>query len=243
MWYVLEVCEYLEERRPDMDREIFRPSVMGVLGFLEKYENADGLLEDLPSWNFVEWSDANSWTQNVNYPTNFLYSAVLEAVAKVFSRPELMKKSESIRKKTAELSFNGEVFVDHAVRKDNGELENQKHISEACQYYAILYGGIDIDAPEYARLKSYVIDDFKSFDPGENKFCPKNAFIGLYLRMNVLMNMKDSRLLAKNLEVFCLHMSRTTGTLWEYRDGKGSLDHGFASYVALTIPRADALSE
>ena len=243
MWYVLEVCEYLEERRPDMDREIFRPSVMGVLGFLEKYENGDGLLEDLPSWNFVEWSDANSWTQNVNYPTNFLYSAVLEAVAKVFSRPELMKKSESIRKKTAELSFNGEVFVDHAVRKDNGELENQKHISEACQYYAILYGGIDIDAPEYARLKSYVIDDFKSFDLGENKFCPKNAFIGLYLRMNVLMNMKDSRLLAKNLEVFCLHMSRTTGTLWEYRDGKGSLDHGFASYVALTIPRADALSE
>ena len=243
MWYVLEVCEYLNERRPDMDSEIFKPSVMGVLSFLSRYENSDGLLEDLPSWNFVEWSDANSWTQNINYPTNFLYAAVLSSAAKVFSRPELLEKSERIRKRTAELSFNGEVFVDHAVRADDGELVNQKHISEACQYYAILYGGIDLDAAEYTKLKKYVIDDFKSFDPGENQFCPKNAFIGLYLRMNVLMNMKDSALLAKNLKTFYLHMSRTTGTLWEYKDGKGSLDHGFASYVALTIPFADAQSE
>lgn len=53
IWYVLEVCEYLNERRPDMDREIFKPSVMGVVSFLERYENADGLLENLPSWNFV----------------------------------------------------------------------------------------------------------------------------------------------------------------------------------------------
>lgn len=100
---------------------------------------------------------------------------------------------------------------------------------------------VDLDAPEYKKLKNYVIDDFKSFVPGENQFCPKNAFIGLYLRMNVLMNMNDSKLLAKNLETFCIDMSRTTGTLWEYRDGYGSLDHGFASYVALTIPLADTL--
>ena len=243
MWYILEVCEYLDERRPDMDKEIFRPSVMGVLNFLARYENSYGLLEDLPSWNFVEWSDANSWTQNVNYPTNFLYAAALSSVAKTFSLPELLTKAENIRKKTAELSFNGEVFVDHAVRSADGTLENQKHISEACQYYAILYGGIDLDAPEYKKLKDYVIDDFKSFVPGENQFCPKNAFIGLYLRMNVLMNMKDSKLLAKNLETFCINMSRTTNTLWEYRDGKGSLDHGFASYIATTIPLADAQSE
>ncbi len=243
MWYVLEVCEYLNERRPDMDKEIFKPSVMGVLNFLARYENSDGLLEDLPSWNFVEWSSANSWTQNVNYPTNFLYSAVLSSVAKTFSLPELLAKAENIRQKTKELSFNGEVFVDHAIRSADGTLENQKHISEACQYYAILYGGVDLDAPEYKKLKDYVIDDFQSFVPDGNQFCPKNAFIGLYLRMNVLMNMKDSKLLAKNLETFCIDMSRTTNTLWEYRNGNGSLDHGFASYIALTIPLADAQSE
>ena len=239
MWYVLEVCEYLDERRPDMDREMFRPTVMGVLGFLEKYENGDGLLEDLPSWNFVEWSDANTWTKNVNYPTNFLYAAILSAVAKVFDLRELEDKAEKIREKTRELSFNGEFFVDHAARTETGELVNEMHVSEACQYYAILYGNIDLDSPEYENLKRHVASNFEEFDPKGYKFCPKNAFIGLYLRMNVLMNMNDKKLLAENLSTLFLHMSRETGTLWEYKDGRGSLDHGFASYVALTIPLAD----
>lgn len=239
IWYVLEVCEYLNERRPDRDKEIFRPSVMGIVNFLKNYENADGLLENLPSWNFVEWSHANSWTQDINYPTNFIYAELLSSVANTFSCPDLSEKAERVRKKTAELSFNGELFVDHAVRDENGKHINQKHISEACQYYAILYGGIDLDDPKYQKLKEYVINDFQNFDAGDYLFCPKNAFIGLYLRMNVLINMKDCELMAKNLETFCLHMSRKTGTLWEDKNGKGSLDHGFASYVALTIPFAD----
>ena len=243
IWYVLEVCEYLKERRPDMDKEIFRPSVMGILAFLERHENSDGLLENLTGWNFVEWSDANSWTRNVNYPTNFLYSGMLYAFAEVFDRPELYAKADAIREKTIELSFNGELFVDHAKRNPDGTLTNQMHISEACQYYAILYGGVDLDSPKYAKLKSYVIDDFKSFNKGEYQFCAKNAFIGLYLRMNVLLNMKDSKLLAKNVKDFCLNMCRTTGTLWEFKDGFGSLDHSFASYVSLTLPFADLLSD
>ena len=242
IWYVLEVCEYLTERRPNTDREFFRPSVFGVVDFLKKYENKDGFLEDLPSWNFIEWSDANSWIQNVSYPTNFLYAGMLDAIGKTFSEPTLCKKAEKIRKKAIARSFNGEVFLDHAIRNEDGSYTNQKHISEACQYYAILYGDVDIDDPKYAKLKQYVIDNFSSFDKGDNEFCGINAFIGLYLRMNVLMNMGDCELLAKNVESFCLNMSRTTGTLWEYKECKGSLDHGFASYLALAIPFADKLS-
>ncbi len=243
MWYVLEVCEYLTKRRPDKDREFLRPSVMGILKFLEKHENKNGLLEKLPCWNFVEWSDANDWTQDVNYPTNFLYAGLLESTANTFDMPELLTKASAIRKKAVELSFNGEVFVDHAIKNEDGSYTNQPHISEACQYYAILFGGVDLDSPKYAKLKSYVIDNFESFDRGEYKFCPINAFIGLYLRINVLMNMGDGKLLAKNIESFCLGMSRKTGTLWEYKDGKSSLDHGFASYLALAIPFADSVSE
>lgn len=240
MWYVLEVCEYLKYRRPDVDRELFASSVFGVLGFLRRYENADGLLEALPSWNFIEWSDANSWTQDVNYPTNFLYSGMLDAVADVFHRPELAEKAAQVRRVAIEASFDGEVFRDHALREQDGSYIVQKHVSEACQYYAILYGGVDLGEPRYAALNAYVKDGFKSFCAGEYKFCPINAFIGLYLRMNVLINMQDRELMAENLKSFCLHMSRTTGTLWEYRDPTwGSLDHGFASYVALTIPFAD----
>ncbi len=236
MWYVLEVCEYLDTRRPDIDKSRFIPSVFGVLDFLKKYENSDGLLERLPSFNFVEWSDANSWTKDVSYPTNFLYAGILDAVAVTFSRPELSDKAERVRKKTAELSFNGELFVDHAKRDTSGTLVNQMHISEACQYYAILFGKIDLAEPKYAALRANVVNDFSDFEPGNYTFCPKNAFIGLYLRMAVLLSLGDRALLEKNLEVF-LPMCKKTGTLWEFRDGRNSLDHGFASYVALTIPR------
>lgn len=243
MWYVMEVCEYLTLRNPGKDREIFRPSVFGILSFLEKYENSLGLLENLPSWNFIEWSDANSWTQDISYPTNFLYAALLDAVADTFSRPELRSKAEKVRKKTIAMSFNGELFVDHARRNADGSYTNEMHISEACQYYALLYGGISIYDEAYAKLKWYVEDNFSSFAPGDYQFCPINAFIGFYLRMNLLIELKDARLLARDLESFCEKMVSQTGTLWEYKDGKGSLDHGFASYLALAIPLVDSLPQ
>ena len=41
MWYVLEACEYLTLRYPSCDKELFRESIFGVLGFLSRYENAD----------------------------------------------------------------------------------------------------------------------------------------------------------------------------------------------------------
>lgn len=238
MWYVLEVCEYLKKRRPDLDREVFRPSVEGVLGFLAAYENEEELLERLPSWNFVEWSEANSWTWDVNYPTNFLYAALLLSVSEVFDRPELRDKAERVRQRTVECSFEGEVFVDHAVRNVNGTLQNQRHVSEACQYYAVLFGGVDLRAPRYAALRAHIVSNFENFG-GAYQFCPRNAFIGLYLRLAVLMEMGDGGLLRENLTSFFLPMCRATGTLWEYKDGYGSLDHGFASFAALALPLAD----
>jgi hypothetical protein len=34
-------------------------------------------------------------------------------------------------------------------------------------------------------------------------------------------------------------MVRTTGTLWEFKEKINSLDHGFASYIAVALPMAD----
>ena len=122
MWYVLEVCEYLSLRRPDVDRELFRESVYGVLRSLERNENSDGLLENLPSWNFVEWSTANEWVQNVNYPTNFLYAEVLRATGNLYQDQALLEKSARVRATTVARSFDGEVFIDNAVRGEDGKL-------------------------------------------------------------------------------------------------------------------------
>ncbi len=235
MWYVLEVAEYLTFRRPDVDRELFRESVYGFLRYLEGFENADGLLQDLLSWNFVEWSTANEWVHSVNYPTNFLYAEALRAAGKLYGDADMIEKSARIRATTARLSFDGEVFIDNAVKDENGVLRNTRNSSEAGQYYALLFGDLDITDPKYARLMAHVKNSFADFDATGRGFVPVNAFIGLYLRIWLLMELGERELLAENIKEFFGGMVKSTGTLWEYKQHKGSYDHGFASFVAEAI--------
>lgn len=235
MWYVLEVCEHLTVRNKAADPAPFRKTVEGIVNYLAKYENEDGLLEDIPSWNFVEWSDANKWTQNVNYPTNFLYAAVLLATNKLYGNDALVEKAHRIQKRTAELSFDGELFTDNAVRDENGVLRNTGNTSEAGQYYALLFGNIDWNEPKYDRLKQYVLTNFKGAADTGRTFVPVNAFIGLYLRLKALLQLGQYQLLLDDVGGFFGGMAEKTGTLWEYREMKGSYDHGFASYAAYAM--------
>ncbi|MBE6703219.1 MAG: hypothetical protein E7585_07410 [Ruminococcaceae bacterium] len=235
MWYVLEVKEYLTERNKAADPALFRPTVEGIIGYFAKFENSDGLLEDLPSWNFVEWSDANSWTKNVNYPTNFLYAAVLLAAYELYGDTTLAQKARRIQKQTAALSFDGELFTDNAERDESGVLHNTGNTSEAGQYYAILFGNIDPDAPQYAKWRAHLLSGCKNVAQSGRRFVPVNAFIGLYLRLKTLLQLEQYRLLLDEVGDFFGGMVAKTGTLWEYREMKGSFDHGFASYAAYAM--------
>lgn len=235
MWYVLEVKEYLTERNPSVDREIFRDSVYGIMAYLADYENEDGLLENLPSWNFVEWSAANDWVQDVNYPSNFLYSEVLYAVGELYGDGEMTAKAARLRAKTRALAFDGEVFVDNAIRGEDGVLRNTHNSSEAGQYYAILYGDVNLDDAKYAKLKEYIGNGFATFEPDGRETVPVNAFIGLYLRICALIKLGMKETLKADLKSFFGGMVESTGTLWEYKQFKGSFDHGFTSLSALAI--------
>ena len=56
--------------------------------------------------------------------------------------------------------------------------------------------------------------------------------------MMVLLNMGEKELLMRDIKDFFYDMAKTTGTLWEYKEGLGSRDHGFASFVAYIINEA-----
>ena len=240
MWYVIEVAEYLCDRAPHVDRELFRPTVEGLMAFYKRHENADGLLEKLPSWGFVEWSIANQWTQDVSYPTNFLYAEVLKSAYRLFGDEEYLRRSEEVRKKTAEQSFNGKIFLDHAIRNEAGELIRQEeHASEACQYYAIRFGELDWQDDKYAELRRLVLEVFgaerKEAHP---EIAEINAFIGAYMRLEALLTLKEYDLILRDVNDFFGCMEQETGTLWEYRQRHGSRDHGFASYALVAMMEA-----
>ncbi len=239
MWYILESAEYILKRGHEDKKEDFRRNIFMLLDFYRQYENSDGLLENLPSWNFVEWSVANDWVRDVNYPTNFLYAGVLDAVADIYGDETCRVHAERVRLETIRQSFNGTYFLDHAIRDESGKLNRQNDASEACQYYAILFGNLDMNSETYAPLKTMVTDVFA---PERNGKMPMifeiNAFIGLYLRIEVLLKMGEYALLIQNIKEFFGDMEQYTGTLWEYRSFKGSYDHGFASYVLVAIREA-----
>ncbi|MBQ9734455.1 MAG: hypothetical protein IJV95_01225 [Clostridia bacterium] len=238
MWLVLQICEYLTERRRDIDRMQFRPLVYGIIEFLEKYRMENGLIAKLPSWNFVEWSIANSWTEDVNYPTNMLYVGVLNATGKAFNDNKLIEQAERLNKEIINASFCGEYFVDNAII-NNGLIKNTNNVSEACQYYAAMFLDIDLDDEKYIKLKEHILSDFNTFDKSDINFCEKNAFLGLYLRLAVLHKLKDGKAIKKCIKDYFLDMSKNTSTLWEYRQDISSHNHGFASYVACILPFAD----
>ena len=240
MWYILEVEQYINQRGHRAEAELFRPSIEGLLTLYAKYENADGLLERLPSFNFVEWSRANDWTMDVNYPTNFLYAAVLEAVYRLYGDDTMHQRSRAVIAETTKQSFNGKVFLDHAVRDEKtGELVAcPGDCSEAGQYYAILFGDVDLENEQYAYLKDLVYNVFGADRTDHPEIHPINAFIGAYLRLEVLLKLKQYPLVLRDVAAFFGCMEATTGTLWEYRQEKGSKDHGFASFACVALSKA-----
>jgi alpha-L-rhamnosidase len=232
MWFVVQLEEYLKRSNDKELVEALKPKVLQLFNYFDKYTNKDGLLEKLDSWVFVEWSKANKFVQDVNYPTNMLYSAALKAASNMYNMPGLSNKAESIRNKIREQSFNGQFFIDNAIRKKNGELERTTNISEVCQYYAFYF---NIATPKtYGKLWNNLVNHFGPHRKTDNKY-PKvhfaNSFPGNYLRLELLSkDKKASQILDESIGFFS-YMAERTGTLWEHKQPTASCNHGFASHT------------
>ncbi len=234
LWFILQLSEY-KKRNTKVNLEDFRGTVEGLLGFFEKYENEDSLLEDLPSWNFVEWSMANKWCKGVNFPTNMLYAAALCTVADMYGYEKLCAKAEKIRAKVRELSFDGKFFHDQALRDSDGKLVVNGNISETCQYYAFYFG--TADEAEFAELKNTLLTEFGPDSENYPEIEKSNAFMGILLRMDNLIAWGKKEMVIDQIKGYFLHMARRTGTLWEHKNVAQSLNHGFPSYVAAILLR------
>ena len=86
MWYVLELEEYFQRSGDNSLIEATREKIFVLLDYFKKYENEDGLLENLDGWLFVEWSKAEEFTNGVNYPTNMLYAKMLDVISRFYNK-------------------------------------------------------------------------------------------------------------------------------------------------------------
>jgi len=234
MWYVLEVADF---KNRGGDASPYRELLTKILRFFESYENADGLLEKLPYWNFVEWSRANKWVQDVCYPTNMLYHRVLLVMADILERPELLEKAAHVKSEIIRQSYDGRYFQDHALRGEDGTLTLCGDFSAICQHEAVFFGVVDENAPEWADFMDRII---RQEYPEDTE--PLDLFPGLLVRTELLHRMGlYERNLREIAVMFGERMAAITGTLWEHRDGSGSRNHGIASSIACII--ADSLEK
>ena len=96
-----------------------------------------------------------------------------------------------------------------------------------------------MDAPKFQPLYHLVKNVFAPDRNGAmSDIMEVNAFIGAYLRLEALLKLEEYELLLKDVVGFFDNMGEYTETLWEYRQYKGSCDHGFASYALVAIEKA-----
>lgn len=231
MFFVVELEEYLQRSNDREMVDALKPRVMGIINYFSKFLNEDGLLESLESWVFVEWSNANDFLQDVSYPTNMLYTSVLQSAADLYDMPELAVQAKKMRQTIKKQSFNGTFFVDHAVR-ENGKLVVQNDITEVCQYYAFFFGGYEFN--EFPELWKTLVNDFGPKRKVNNPY-PKvhfaNALLGMPMRFNLLAKDNKEQQILEECVDYYTPMYEKTGTLWEHDGTHASCNHGFASQI------------
>lgn len=254
MWYVIELDEYLRRTGDREFVEAAKPKMISLAKFFERYENELGLLEKLDKWVFVEWSKSNELTQDVNFPSNMLYAMMLRKLTALYGDDSYAEKASRIEKTINDISFTDAGFYcDNAVRDESGKLVLSGIYTETCQYYAFFCGTASPETrPElWQRLVSdfgaerVIPYNWPNFRP-EAKWqdvYPSNAFIGNYLRLELLYRYGEKDKLKKDIKGFFVKMAKATGTLWESETEKSSLNHGFASHVIYWMNGLGMISE
>ncbi|MBL9128344.1 MAG: hypothetical protein JNL97_11885, partial [Verrucomicrobiales bacterium] len=237
LWFVVQLEEYLARTG---DRELIerlRARVTDLFAFLERYRNEDGLLEKLPGWVFVEWSKANDWVQDVNYPSNMLFARALDVAGRLYDRADWREGSAKVRAVVAKQSFDGRFFVDNAVRRD-GKLSRTDNRSEVCQYFAFYFGTATPSShPELWRTLREGFGPERRRTRAYPEVAPANAFVGNVLRLELLSREGRTRQLLEESVGYQLYMAERTGTLWENDGDYASCNHGFASHVVHVLYR------
>jgi len=232
MWFVLQLDEYVD-RSGDYEMMIdLKPKILSLMDYFKRFENEYGLLENLDKWVFVEWSEANKFVQDVNYPTNMLYSKVLETVGRLYNLPLYTERSDALKEIILEQSYDEDFFSDNALR-ENGELIVQDNRTEICQYFAFYFDIVTLES--HPELWQRLVEDFGPQRDREKlwpKVHPANAFIGNYIRIELLAEQGLTEQVTDECKKMFLYMAERTGTLWENIYPGTSCCHGFASHVA-----------
>jgi len=222
----------------DSARDVL-PAIRRLMDTFAGWRNAEGLLENVPAWNFLDWSDIR--TDGACVGLNAIYARTLDeaamieracgypALAVVYSL-EAYKVRESLR-----ILCGGDLFYpDALIRDERKQLVPSKERAETTQYYAMWAG-----VPSVARTKRMwaAMRDYFAPTP-DRKVQPIQGLsrAGMYSfpeRLLIGARLNDHSAFVRDLRAMFLPMAESApGTLWEQPWSISSLCQGFASFAA-----------
>lgn len=234
LWFIVQLEDHVRRTGEAAFAESQKKKVYEIVKFFGKYENEYGLLENLPGWVFVEWSAANDFVYDVNFPSNMLYYGALMSAGRLMKDKALLEKAERLKRSVIDFSYNGELFIDNAVRVE-GKLELTANVSETCQNYAAFFEIFKKE--ENPRFYQTLIRKFGAFFAKDEypHVHPSNMFIGYILRLMILFREEEYELLLRECKVKFGEMAKRTGTIWELFAENASCNHGFGSVIGKLI--------
>ena len=236
MWYVLQCSEYAARAGDDgrAFADFAKARVLRNIEFLTKYENADGLLEDLPGWVFIEWSHAADLVKGINYPANMLWAKTLDCAAALYERNDFAERATRLRETIRSRSFDGTYFHDQELKGKDGRYALNPDRTETCQYYAFFTGVATKE--KHPDLWRRMVEGFGPGRTSDGVF-PSDMFFGRLLRLDLLARDGHAAKTAAEIKNYLLDMAKESGTLWEFADGHDSRCHAFAAYAAMLLVR------
>ncbi len=241
LWSVVQLQEFVGRSGDRSVADLYRKRAEGILGWFRKSVNADGLLENLPGWVFVEWSEAARFTKGISFPSTMIYIRFLDAFADVYGDADCAKEAQRLRAKIREMSWNGEWFRDNAVRNAAGVLEYPGECTEVCQYFAFL--SKTATPQSHPELWRRLVEELgpKRKKGAHPRLWPSNMLFGYSTRFGLLSEAGLSARVLDEVKSCFLPMAEKTGTLWESVGTDGfSCCHGFPCQAAWLLVR-DAL--
>ena len=231
LWLVLEVAEHPARDGDPGVVAAFRSRCVALFDYLDQFRNADGLLEKIDSWVFVDWSSANEHVQDVSYPTNMLYAAGLDAAGRLYGHTPWIDRAAAMRALILRQAWDGRYFHDNAQRDEQGRLVLTENHTETCQYYAFYFG---LATPKsHAALWNELITTCSVALGVANPNLPRAGhFVGFQMRLSLMGQYGLTDQLVNEIRLGFSPMAELTGTLWEHEHTKNSCNHGFASHVA-----------
>lgn len=233
LWFLVELRDYVKRTGNTAYAKKFHGKIREILSYFQQFEDAHGFLENLRGWVFLEWSQANDFMRDVNFPSNMLYYGALRSAGELLDDSTLTDKAEELRENILQFSFDGEFFYDNAIWED-GVLVRTDNISETCQYFAAFFDIITEKEAFVDRLAHI----FSPFVERPERFCAAPMFIGYVLRLFLLFDVGENERLLRECKEKFLPMAERTGTIWEFFDESASCNHGFGSIVGYFIAEA-----